>query len=672
MTDGPRISYRKARSTYWSAAANPGDSTLEQPERPVHGAACAGGPPLYPDFDQDHEGHYAYTTTDLLAGVGGWVSTYQPQIIMLHIGTNDIYQGRDNASTIGTIGQIIDTIRQHDSNPTILLAQIIPLANFLPQVQDFNSRIPALAQQKTKPQSPVMVIDQWTGFDVNADLYDGVHPNQSGEQKMANQWYAWLVKTLPNPNPPTSTPTMTPTSTPLPTLTPTFTPTPVGQNCGSTATFPQNYTIDSTQSNYVYTNFVSNSSITYHITVSGSAEYWTTNPGYQADPYYTTYDSWAHHQHDFMPNLQWEDGTIAVPDNTTYQGNHTYTFTRQGTCQPFGFRFNDTHYYDNSGMWQVTITTVSCGDSVSLPQSLTVNSQLSNYAYFSFASQSALKYQITVAGTAEYWTTNPSYQADAYYETYSAWASHQKDSAPYLQWEDGTAITPDSLTYQGNHTYTFTRQGTCQPFGIRFYDTNYSDNSGTWSVTIGQATAFAAPLNSVALLSGGAPLSAAAPFSVLVPASGPAPLKGDLPVLKRPGVPKPISPQGNITTASPIFSWRPGNGATTYKVEIGKDLRGEAVTTEWFDVGQCVGTVCTPTLPDSLLTQCTASVCTATLSHPLPDGEYAWRIAANNTTGMGPSSALMRFTVHNQALASSPSIAQPTPQLAPTFIPSKK
>src|SRR5258708_4278733 len=480
-----------------------------------------GGPPLYPDFDQDHEGHYAYTTTDLLAGVGGWVSTYQPQIIMLHIGTNDIYQGRDNASTIGTIGQIIDTIRQHDSNPTILLAQIIPLANFLPQVQDFNSRIPALAQQKTKPQSPVMVIDQWTGFDVNADLYDGVHPNQSGEQKMANQWYAGLVKTLPNPNPPTSTPTMTPTSTPVPTLTPTFTPTPLGSSSRSTSTFPQNYTIDSTQSNYVYTNFVSNSSITYHITVAGSAEYWTTNPGYQAD---------------------------------------------------------------------------------------------------------------------------------AYYETYSAWASHQKDSAPYLQWEDGTAITPDSLTYQGNHIYTFTRQGTCQPFGIRFYDTNYSDNSGTWSVTIGQTTAAAAPLNSVALLSGGAPFSAAAPFSVLVPASGPAPLKGDLPVLKRPCVPKPISPQGNITTASPIFSWRPGNGATTYKVEIGKDPRVEAVTTEWFDVGQCVGTVCTPTLPDSLLTQCTASVSTATLSHPLPDGDYAWRIAANNTTRMGPSTPLMRFTVPNHAL----------------------
>jgi hypothetical protein len=157
-----------------------------------------------------------------------------------------------------------------------------------------------------------------------------------------------------------------------------------------------------------------------------------------------------------------------------------------------------------------------------------------------------------------------------------------------------------------------------------------------------------------------------------VPHGAPAPLKGDKPSPKRPGVPRPISPHGNSTTAFPIFSWTPGNAATTYKVEIGTDIKGEAVATEWFEVGQCSGSVCTTTLPDSLLTQCTDSVCTATLSHPLPDGEYAWRVTANNTIGMGPSSELMRFTVHNQALPTSTSIPQPTQHLAPTFMPSKK
>src|SRR5579871_1299283 len=120
-----------------------------------------GGPPLYPDFDQNHEGHYAYTATQVSIQVGSWVSTYQPQIILLHIGTNDIFQGKDNATTINTIGNIIDIIRQNDPNPTILLAQIIPLEGKLAQVRDFNSRIPALAKQKSTHNSRVIVVDQF-------------------------------------------------------------------------------------------------------------------------------------------------------------------------------------------------------------------------------------------------------------------------------------------------------------------------------------------------------------------------------------------------------------------------------------------------------------------------------------------------------------------------------
>ena len=151
-----------------------------------------GGPPLYSDFDQDHEGHFAYTADDLLLNVGSFVSAYRPQIILLHIGTNDIFQGHDNATTINTIGQTIDAIRRNDPNPIILLAQVIPLAGKLAQTRDFNSRIPRLAREKSTRNSPVVVVNQWAGFDLNIDTYDGVHPNQKGEQKMANHWFGKL------------------------------------------------------------------------------------------------------------------------------------------------------------------------------------------------------------------------------------------------------------------------------------------------------------------------------------------------------------------------------------------------------------------------------------------------------------------------------------------------
>ena len=44
-----------------------------------------------------------------------------------------------------------------------------------------------------KTESPIWVVDQYTGFQ-NSDLRDGVHPNAAGDQKMLNVWYPALIK----------------------------------------------------------------------------------------------------------------------------------------------------------------------------------------------------------------------------------------------------------------------------------------------------------------------------------------------------------------------------------------------------------------------------------------------------------------------------------------------
>ena len=42
-------------------------------------------------------------------------------------------------------------------------------------------------------------VDLWTGFDPQTDTYDGVHPNESGEKKMAAGWFEALKTILPAP-----------------------------------------------------------------------------------------------------------------------------------------------------------------------------------------------------------------------------------------------------------------------------------------------------------------------------------------------------------------------------------------------------------------------------------------------------------------------------------------
>jgi lysophospholipase L1-like esterase len=70
------------------------------------------------------------------------------------------------------------------------------LGSYNTQIQALNKAIVPWAQSKNSTESPIWVVDQYTGFSASSDLRDGVHPNDSGDTKMANVWYPALVNAL--------------------------------------------------------------------------------------------------------------------------------------------------------------------------------------------------------------------------------------------------------------------------------------------------------------------------------------------------------------------------------------------------------------------------------------------------------------------------------------------
>jgi lysophospholipase L1-like esterase len=150
------------------------------------------GLPRYTNFDLDHEGHWGYTADEVLANIDAWAAA-RPDVVLLHLGTNDILAEQPNEQTIEEIGQVIDALRAANPSVRIVLAQIIPSQFFMPPgQQDLNLRLAALAAAKTTPQSPIVIVNQSTGFSEFTDTYDGVHPNESGEKKMAERWMGAL------------------------------------------------------------------------------------------------------------------------------------------------------------------------------------------------------------------------------------------------------------------------------------------------------------------------------------------------------------------------------------------------------------------------------------------------------------------------------------------------
>ncbi|HEY0756833.1 MAG TPA: cellulose binding domain-containing protein [Ktedonobacteraceae bacterium] len=190
-------------------------------------------------YDGDNEGHGGALATNIVSlnELPGWLSATNPDIVLMHLGTNDVWSSIATNTILAAYTTLVSQMRANNPNMIILVAQIIPMnpsscTTCAQGVINLDAAIPAWAASITTAQSPVIAVDQWTGFNDATDTVDGVHPNDAGNQKIAARWFpplATQLNKLLTPTSPTATPTTTPTSIPTatPTRVPTATPTRV-------------------------------------------------------------------------------------------------------------------------------------------------------------------------------------------------------------------------------------------------------------------------------------------------------------------------------------------------------------------------------------------------------------------------------------------------------------
>ena len=157
-------------------------------------------------LDSDHEGHSGWTSAHILnppawdsgrGSLSDWLADYTPDVVLIHLGTNDAFYERDNAAVMGSLSAIIELLRKDNPNVQVHLAKIIPLlfpykggGTYDDIVQGYNLAIEELASRLGTQSSPVILVDQYTDFDGKVDTYDLVHPSASGDEKMAAKWMA--------------------------------------------------------------------------------------------------------------------------------------------------------------------------------------------------------------------------------------------------------------------------------------------------------------------------------------------------------------------------------------------------------------------------------------------------------------------------------------------------
>ncbi len=156
-----------------------------------------GGNPPHVDFDTDHEGHWGWRTDEILQRIEQWAEIYKPDMVLVHLGSNDLFQGQSPQSTLAEIRSIIEAVRLSQPMSLFLIAQIIPTIDLglNKRIKEMNTGLHTLAKEMYTEASPIHLVDQNTSFDPSAHTYDGVHPNTEGEAVMADLWFTKL-KTL--------------------------------------------------------------------------------------------------------------------------------------------------------------------------------------------------------------------------------------------------------------------------------------------------------------------------------------------------------------------------------------------------------------------------------------------------------------------------------------------
>lgn len=146
------------------------------------------------DFDMHHAGYAGAKVDDLIRNFS--VVPHAPDVILLHIGSNDILAGESVVSTVAEIEQLLILLRSAYPDAIVLLARLLPLGDPTAnaQIDLLNLELTRLICLNPEIGNTVHLVDLNSNFHTAHDLIGDIHLNQQGAEKVAQCWLDALEK----------------------------------------------------------------------------------------------------------------------------------------------------------------------------------------------------------------------------------------------------------------------------------------------------------------------------------------------------------------------------------------------------------------------------------------------------------------------------------------------
>lgn len=156
----------------------------------------------YPKFSKSHAAKWGAWMSFPVWTTNHLMTTYQPDILILMLGTNDLYNGVTPSELIGVATAVINDARAVNPRIKIVLGQV-PNTTIVGS-GTYNTSLIGLESMST-PQSPI-VTTRPTAFTLATHTYDNSHPTNAGEVRIARSVVTALNKmciaanSIPNDN----------------------------------------------------------------------------------------------------------------------------------------------------------------------------------------------------------------------------------------------------------------------------------------------------------------------------------------------------------------------------------------------------------------------------------------------------------------------------------------
>jgi len=178
-----------------------------------------------PGSDPDHNGYPGIRTDQALGNLSGWLGV-NPDVVLIHLGTNDMIQHVPISTAINNLSSLIDRITAGAPARKVYVATIIPIidtrdghtpAEWKVIVDAYNAQVRSLVQQHANLGRKIMLTDMGAGLvytDPNpANNFfqpgDGTHPARAGYNQMGNFWFNAITAGVTVPPPVTGSQLLT-------------------------------------------------------------------------------------------------------------------------------------------------------------------------------------------------------------------------------------------------------------------------------------------------------------------------------------------------------------------------------------------------------------------------------------------------------------------------------